>query len=388
ITAEQRKAMAVWFDESHVLHIRGKKVFPIGLYNTTKKFDVVDIGEFARLDEMAEAPVNININYWWWPGDMATRRTYLAEMQKRGMGYLDTLMPFAPGKTSYAPEKFRILNELLPSAGGRLDTQEKCDQFLTALAQKMRTLPGHTGWYVMDERPFDKVPSIFHQYTVLRRADPDHPTYGVSNRASEFYRWRDTFDVFGMDPYPLMNMKLGRPLTLAAHETRVSVEAVQGSRPVWTVIQFFKGWSADRWPTAEEMRTMSLMAIVEGARGLFYWSYGSRALMSERDPAKRKDYWQRAVKVTKELKSIEAALLAPDAPQIVTSVSDPRIRWCARQAGGKSYVFAYLPAGKFAERAEGKPVEVAFVLADGQTVLRTFRPDTADWFAVEPAGRR
>jgi len=96
ITAEQRKAMAVWFDESHVLHIRGKKVFPLGLYNTTKKFDVVDDGEFARLNEMAEAPVNVNINYWWWPGDMATRRTYLAEMQKRGMGYLDTVMPFTP----------------------------------------------------------------------------------------------------------------------------------------------------------------------------------------------------------------------------------------------------------------------------------------------------
>ena len=129
---------------------------------------------------------------------------------------------------------------------------------------------------------------------------------------------------------------------------------------------------------------MSLMAVTEGARGLLYWSFGARALMSVRDPATRKDYWQRAVKVTRELKSIEPALLAPDAPAIVSAVSDPRIRWRARQAGGKCYVFAYLPAEKFAERAEGKPVEVSFALADGQTVRRTFRPDAADWFAAEP----
>jgi len=387
ISAEQRQAMAVWFDEHNVLHLRGRKVFPLGFYNTTRTFDVVDDGEFARLDEMARAPVNLNINYWWWPSDMATRRKYLAEMQKRGIGYLDTLMPFKPGKAKYSPEKFRIANELLPSAGGKLDTQAKCDRFLTLLAGRMRRLPGHAGWYVMDERPFDMVPAIFHQYTVLRAADPDHPTYGVSNRPAEFHRWRDALDVFGMDPYPLMNMKLGRPLSLAARETRAAAEATQHSRPVWMVMQFFQGWSSDRWPTAEELRTMSLMAVAEGARGLLYWSFGARALMSVRDPAKRKDYWQRAVKVTTELKSLEPALLAPDAPEAVSAVSDPRIRWRARRAGGKWYVFACLPAGKFAERTQAKPVEVTFTMTGGRTVSRVFRPDTADWFAVPAEAR-
>ena len=388
ISAEQRKALAVWFDEHSVLHVRGRKVFPLGFYNTTRKFDVVDDGESARLDEMVEAPVNFNINYWWWPSAMATRRKYLAEMHKRGVWYLDTLMPFKPGKANYSPAKFRIANELLPSAGGKLDTQEKCDRFLTALAQRMRTIPGHAGWYVMDERPFGMVPAIFHQYTVLRRADPDHPTYGVSNRASELHKWRDALDVFGMDPYPLMNMKLGRPLSLAARETRATVEATQHSRPVWMVMQFFQGWASDRWPTADELRTMSLMAVTEGARGLFYWSFGNRALMSQRDPAKRKDYWQRAVKVTRELKSLEAALVAPDAPHVVKSVSDPRVRWRARQAHGKWYVFAYLPARKFSERFQADPVKVTFTFEHGQEARRTFRPDTADWFAVTPTEPR
>lgn len=384
ISAEQRRQLGVWFDERSVLHLDGKAVFPIGFYNTVRQFAVVDDAEVARLDEMAEAPTSLNINYTWWPCSVNDRRRYLAEMHKRGIWYLDTLMPFRPGEANLGPGKFPICDELLPDAGGRLDTQEKCDRFLTLLAQAMRTLPGHAGWYVMDERPFGLVPAIFHQYSILRKADPDHPTYGVSDKPSELPQWRDALDVFGLDPYPLFNMKAGRPLTLAGDWTRAGMDAVQGSRPVWMVMQFFQGWSADRWPTEEELRTMSLMAVAEGARGLFYWSFGIRALLWVKDPAERKEYWRRAVKVTRELKAIEPALTAPDAPALVASVSDPRIRWRAREASGKWHVFAYLPARKFAERSDAAPVQVTFTLKDGQAVSRSFRPDTADWFEASP----
>jgi len=382
ISAQQRRQMAVWFDEHNVLHLQGRPVFPIGFYNTVRLFATVDDEEITRLDKLVEAPTNFMINYTWWPCTLATRRHYLDEMYKRGIWYLDTLMPFKPGQTKLQPRQFPICNELLPAAGGRLDAQDKCDRFLTGLAQAMRGMPGHAGWYVMDERPFGMVPAIFRQYCVLRRADPDHPTYGVSNKPREFFKWRDTLDVFGLDPYPLMNMKLGRPLSLAGEETRAGINATQGSRPLWMVIQFFQGWRTDRWPTEEELRTMSLMAIVEGARGLFYWSFGIRALLWVKDPSEREDYWQRAVRVTKELKSLEPALIAPDAPGLVKSVSDDSIRWRARQAQGHVYVFAYRPAKQFQDRLDGQPVEVTFSVANGKQVRRSLRPDRADWLKI------
>jgi hypothetical protein len=165
------------------------------------------------------------------------------------------------------------------------------------------------------------------------------------------------------------------------------MEAVQNSRPVWTVLQFFQGFSRDRWPTEEELRTMSLMAITEGARGLFYWSFGMRALATVRDEKTREEYWQRAVRVTREIKSFEPALLAPDMPSLVRSVSDGRIRWRARATGKKWYVFAYMPAKKFGEGKETTPIDVTFTLKDGQTVRKAFRPDIADWFSVERSHR-
>jgi len=384
ISAEQRRRLKVWFDERNVLHLGGKAAFPIGFYNTVRRFAVVDDTEIQRLDKMAEAPASLSINYTWWPCSLKDRRLYLGEMHKRGIWYLDTVIPFTPGGTRLGSQRFPICDELLPDAGGDVDTQDKCDRFIAFLAREMRKFPGHAGWYVMDERPFGMVPAIFHQYAILRRADPDHPTYGVSNKPSEFFKWRDALDVFGLDPYPLFNMAAGRPLTEVAEWTRAGVEATQGSRPLWMVMQFFQGWSKDRWPTEEELRTMSLMAITEGARGLFYWSFGGRALLWVKDPAERREYWRRAVKVTRELKSLEPALTAPDAPQIVSSVSDSRIRWRAREANGKWYVFAYLPARKFSERFDSIPVQATFALKDGQTVRREFRPDTADWFEVTP----
>jgi hypothetical protein len=383
ITADERRRFPVWFDARGVLFLQGKPALPIGLYNTTVKFPTVDEGEMARLAKMAEAPVNFNINYFVWANNTADRRRYLAEMQKHGIWFLDTVNNVFP--SAGQPWDFPISRELAPEAGGRLATQDAADRYLTRVAGAMRDMPGHAGWYVMDERPFGHVPRHFHQYDVLRRADPTHPTYGVSNRPDELACWRDTLDVIGLDPYPLFNMKAGHPLSLVGDWTRAGVEATQGARPVWMVLQFFQGWSTDRWPTEEELRTMSLMAVTEGARGLFYWSFGSRALLSVRE-SEREGYWQRLVKVTKELKSIEPALLGDDAPGAVKAVSDPRVRWRARAADGKCYVFAYLPAEKFvSDPAAAQPVEVRFQMADGQAVTRTLRPDSADWFAAPAA---
>ena len=385
VSAEQVRQFPVWFDHNQVLYLRGKPTFPIGLYNTTRQFynrneEFNWEEESGRLAKMSEAPISANINYWFWAPGTEVRRRYLGAMAGHGIGFLETV------NHVYPPfQRTPCVAELLPETASlkSLDSQELVDRYLAALGKTMRDMPGFLGWYVMDERGFGDVPRHFHQRLVLSKADPVHPTFGVSNLPAELAFWRDTVDVIGLDPYPLMNMKAGQPLTVVADWTRAAAEATHRSRPIWMVLQFFQGWSTDRWPTEEELRTMSLMAIAEGARGLFYWSYGARALLWVKDPKEREQYWQRLVKVTRELKAMEPALVAADAPHLVKAVSDPRIRWLARAADDKWYVFAYMPAEKFvADPARAESVEVRFTLADGRTVTRKFRPDFADWFAV------
>jgi len=74
-------------------------------------------------------------------------------------------------------------------------------------------------------------------------------------------------------------------------------------------------------------------------------------LLWVKDPAQRENYWQRLVAVIKELKALGPASIAPDTPEVVRNVSDERIGWRARTVGGRWYVFAYLPAEHFGERA-------------------------------------
>lgn len=62
---------------------------------------------------------------------------------------------------------------------------------------------------------------------------------------------------------------------------------------------------------------MSWMAIAEGARGVFYWSYGLRGLdWGKPNPALRQQRYDELVNVTREISTLEPVLLAPDSPVI------------------------------------------------------------------------
>ena len=97
--------------------------------------------------------------------------------------------------------------------------------------------------------------------------------------------------------------------------TRKIIGAVHGARPVWAVIQFFRATMLSHFPTEQELHDMSWMAITEGARGVFYWSYGLRGLdWGKRDPVLRQQRYDELVNVTKGISALEPVLLAPDSP--------------------------------------------------------------------------
>ena len=68
---------------------------------------------------------------------------------------------------------------------------------------------------------------------------------------------------------------------------------------------------------------MSWMAITEGARGVFYWSYGLRGLdWGKRDPVLRQQRYDELVNVTKGISALEPVLLAPDSPGALGKFGD------------------------------------------------------------------
>ncbi len=232
IAPNQRERLATWFDSDNNLMRQGKRAFILGFYNA-QGFEPME-----RLEQLAQASPNMAIDYISWALPTSTQRAYLEQMNKHGLWFLSTVNMVLPGH-SINVFQHPIGQELCPQVEKAQANLANLDQFLGHLAGAMRQMPGHAGWYVMDERDFGDAPKHFHQAQVLRENDPDHPTYAVSNKPKELAFWRDTVDVIGLDPYPLMNMKAGRPLSDVASWTKAAVDATHGSRPIWMVIQFF-----------------------------------------------------------------------------------------------------------------------------------------------------
>lgn len=206
------------------------------------------------------------------------------------------------------------------------------------------------GYYTADECTPDMVDGVFQQYQRLIALDPDGMTFGSQFGDSALGVWRDAIDVLSTDPYPMYGAEPagGYNHGQVAAWTALTRGVVQDSRPFMTVRQFFKfdasRTSPGRWPTKQEMRNHAYMAIVEGARGLVWWSLGENALATMCKSggwcAERVQKMQDLREVTTEIASLETALLADDVTGWGT-VSGTAIKIKVKRFDRVEYLFAY-----------------------------------------------
>jgi len=133
--------------------------------------------------------------------------------------------------------------------------------------------------YAADEPELSGIsPRRLHGFrSELRQAFPDVPTAAAVVRARCLPYYRFSADWFLLDPYPVP----GRPLTWMSDSLDAAGDLVDQGR-VMAVVQAFggeenavDGWG--RFPTPAEMRTLAFLAVVHGARGLFFYNYPSAA---------------------------------------------------------------------------------------------------------------
>ncbi len=297
VSSAEQTSMKSWIDSDNVIHMGGRPRFVIGLYDTTGASLQPDYYS-ARLHDIAKAPINLIINYFLSTGDTDVIDAYTEAMAPFGIFYLDTVSAFFPEMRAY-PSSARAQH---------LDADELIARHAKALQGNSRVV----GYYACDECASEVQPRTFHQYALIKQNDRASITYAVENYPNEFQFWRDTVDVLGVDPYVLGTRQQE---SYVGDITRSVVAAVHNARPVWTVIQFFWLSPLSHFPTEQELHDMSWMAITEGARGVFYWSYGLRGLdWGKRDPVLRQQRYDELVDVTRGISALEPVLLAPDSP--------------------------------------------------------------------------
>lgn len=268
--------------------------FPILVYHTSGYPPANEARWAQQLEWMDELPYDIYLNYWLGRAPLATLQALGRFLASRGRSYLDTI------NDKYEPR----------GPHGQPDAAD-----LEPRSRALGGQPGIAGWYTADERRASWAAATFAQRQLVRELAPTMPALIVQNRPPELPMWRDVADVIGVDPYPL-HRRGHLSMSMVADYTAAAVEAGQGARPVWTVLQFFQA-AGFRWPTAPELRSMSWLAICTGANGLGYWSLGAKGLGWVKDEARRAELWKMLVEVVREIKRHEAALIAPAVPDFV-----------------------------------------------------------------------
>jgi len=161
------------------------------------------------------------------------------------------------------------------------------------------------GFYIEDE-PEGRSVSPKKIQALKESLKEDHPrvlTAVAMVRPQMVATYRDSADVFMIDPYPVPHM----PMTWLSDSLEEAAHHVAKER-IWAVIQAFggeryikEGWP--RRPTFEEMRCLTYLSVIHGAQGVFYFSC----------PEVRKDAasWAGLQKIVGELRELRTWLVLP-----------------------------------------------------------------------------
>ncbi|MGH7393772.1 MAG: hypothetical protein ACREM3_30595, partial [Candidatus Rokuibacteriota bacterium] len=317
VAAGARAGMNIAVDAGNRVLVRGTPRFVLGVYDSGGGFSETEghwenqIWAPTGLRRLDGLKVNFYLNYWMGESGAGAMKALMTNLQKRGVMYLQT--------------------------GNCFDRHGAGPQFLInssdAYVQDIGSHPGSAGYYTADECRPEQVQGVFEQYVRLRALDPDSMTFMALFGHPDLVLWRDTGDVLATDPYPLFGAEPagGYRHKQVAEWTSNSRQAVKDSRPIMTVLQFFKFTSQGRWPTAGEMRNHAYMAIVEGAKGLWWWAVGNGAgalASSACSPpsawcAERVGHLNKLKALVGEIAALEPVLLADDAPGALSGNSQP-----------------------------------------------------------------
>ncbi len=330
------------------LLVNGQPVFPLGLSDPPPLGTTAPNGQDAWA-EVASAGTNLVRNYTIWT--------------KAG---LDEQLIAVGEQLDAAPAHGLQLWLALAGVDNDLSQQPLLDQVVN-------TFKGHPGlgaWKGSDEPAHAHVPAagcvaVYHH---LKQLDPHHPVVIIEAprgpgptlqspdkplTTAAVRPYAAACDVHGIDIYPIPpGAHAGGPpvntdISVVGDMTSLIAKA-STQKAIWTTLQI--AWTGTLpphpivFPTLQQARFMAYDAIINGARGLFFFGGHLKAAMNAADQARGWNwtYWNNAQRpLLEELSDPDhrRALLAPHAELTITA-NAPDIALSARTADGVLYLIA------------------------------------------------
>ncbi len=363
-----RSTNVVSVREDGVVLIDGKPFFPIGLYAVWKK-PFNDNSFDKAFSDLKAAGFNLAHTY----------------SSTRGPDFVEF----------YAAAARHGIKLYVASDAGA-----NCTEVDTVLWDVVREegQPALLAWYLADDTASHVGPEELRTVSeAIHDIDPAHITVqadGVGSRPiSRYTKYVNSTDGFLPELYPIRgDGDRGVPQIIADLETIRADLAAAGTRrkTIWAIVQYFQGWGWPRYPTKAELWAMSYLAIIHGANGITWYTYGGWG--DNHGVTDSPDKWQNICELAGELSQLQDVLTEPTgpqppAPEIVggpeqDALGYPSINALLKEHGGRRYLLAANSAGaevsaRFRVKAPGKialPFEGRELAAGEQGFTDAFAP--------------
>lgn len=224
-----------------VLLEKGKPFIPVGIYHVS--WADTPANRLAMLRDAASAGYN-TIHAGIIPSDtLESYRAFLDECAKL---------------------KVRVITEFT----GKQRPEEVIRAF--------RKHPAVMGWNPGDEPAGQGITSaeMFRRYDTYKQLDPDHIAYTVICVPAEYKNYACGTDILAPDPYPVPT---DPAYSIYPRFCDARKEAKRYDTTIWAVLQSFGNYGNwTRVPYSSELRVMSYLALLAGAKGLVLYTYSDR----------------------------------------------------------------------------------------------------------------
>ncbi len=181
--------------------------------------------------------------------------------------------------------------------------------------KEYRNHPAVLCWMLYDEPAYNHADLlyIYDLYESAYRADKKHASYMVVTQPDGYKTYGRCGDILSVDTYPVANGDITSIARAVAKANRDS----DGDQPIWHCGQLFK-WPAQRMPTAQEHRFMTYSGLIEGAKGLLWYTYkGYGQYLPQDDP----QLWKAHVALLKEIHELEPLFMAKGIGQTIQTIN-------------------------------------------------------------------
>ena len=238
--------------------------------------------------------------------------------------------------------QIKIIGEFFPSFVQRME-------LFRSVIEEFKEHPAILAWDIVDEPELrgeaTSPEKCLQAYELVKSIDPHHPVYLNTYRYESLSDYSEAADILSNDHYPVPL----HPLTLVVDSVQQTRAAVQDRKPAFIALQAHnpgdysedaKEWG--RYPTPEEERCMTYLAIVHGARGIFYFCYGALHKSHEGKQPAQVQLWEELKKLASEIKELTPVILSPT-PEQTVSTDSPKIHVLYREYGDVKYIIAVNP---------------------------------------------